>query len=174
VSSGLPDLAIGESISVNGVCQTVAVREGGNFSCDVMAETLRVSNIGTLRHGSLVNLERALRAGDRLGGHIVNGHVDGLGTVTRITPEPRTVKIAVGPDIMRFIVPKGSVAIDGISLTIGPSPGGGSFDVHIIPHTWENTNLGAMRVGAKVNIEIDILAKYMERLSSRMQRGDSR
>jgi riboflavin synthase len=170
VSSPLRDLTVGESISVNGVCQTVAARDGETFSCDVMGETLRITNIGGLRPGSLVNLERALRPGDRLGGHIVNGHVDGLGTVTRVSSSPRMMSIAAAPDITRFIVPKGSVAIDGISLTVGPEPGGGSFDVYIIPHTWEITNLGTVRVGRKVNIEVDILAKYVERFSNRLHR----
>lgn len=168
VSSPLNDLSVGESISVNGVCQTVVARDGETFSCDVMGETLRVTNIGGLRTGSVVNLERALRPGDRLGGHIVNGHVDGLGTVTRVSSSPRMMSIAAEPGITRYIVPKGSVAVDGISLTVGPAPGGGRFDVYIVPHTWENTNLSTVRVGRKVNIEIDILVKYVELFSSRL------
>lgn len=170
VSSPLRNLKVGESISVNGVCQTVAARDGETFSCDVMGETLRVTNIGGLRPGSPVNLERALRPGDRLGGHIVNGHVDGLGTVTRVSSTPRAVSIAAAPEITRYIVPKGSVAVDGISLTVGPNPGRGSFDVHIIPHTWENTTIGTVRVGRKVNIEVDILAKYVERFGRSLHR----
>jgi riboflavin synthase len=163
VSSPLHDLTIGESITVNGACQTVAGRDGGTFSCDVLGETLRVTNIGLLRPGSVVNLERALRPGDRLGGHIVNGHVDGLGTVTHVSRSSRALSIAVARNIITYLVPKGSVAVNGVSLTVGPKLGGGSFDVFIIPHTWDNTNLGGVRVGARVNVEIDILAKYVER-----------
>lgn len=174
VSSALGGLTLGESIAVNGVCQTVAERDGDVFSCDLLEETLRVTNIGMLRPGSVVNLERALRQGDRLGGHIVNGHIDGLGTVTRVSRSSRTMSIAVANDIIRFLVPKGSIAVDGISLTVGPKLGGGGFDVYIIPHTWERTNITGIRVGRKVNIEIDILAKYVERFVERIQRGDVR
>ncbi len=174
VSSTLDGLMLGESIAVNGACQTVARRDGELFSCDLLEETLRVTNIGMLRAGSVVNLERALRPGDRLGGHIVSGHIDGLGTVTRVSRPSRMLSIAVAHDIIRFLVPKGSVAVNGISLTVGPRLGGGKFDVYIIPHTWENTNLTGARVGAKVNVEVDILAKYVERFVERMQRGDVR
>ena len=163
VSSTLDAPAIGESIAVNGVCQTVEEREGNTFSCDLLEETLRVTNIGLLRPGSMVNLERALRAGDRIGGHIVNGHIDGLGTVTRVSRTSRILSIAAANDIIKYLVPKGSVAVNGVSLTVGPTLGEGSFDVYIIPHTWEDTNLAGLRAGGKVNIEIDILAKYMER-----------
>ena len=163
VSSTLDGLAIGESIAVNGVCQTIVERMEGAFSCDLLEETLRVTNIGLLRPGSVVNLERALRAGDRLGGHIVNGHIDGLGTVKRISRTQHMLSIAAAIDIVRYLVPKGSVAVNGVSLTVGPTPGKGGFDVFIIGHTWESTNLAGLRAGEKVNIEIDILAKYMER-----------
>lgn len=174
VSSAYDELTIGESIAVNGVCQTVTGRDGDVFSCDVLEETLRVTNIGLLRSGSVVNLERALRAGDRLGGHIVSGHIDGLGAVTRVSRTSRMLSIAITHDIIRFLVPKGSVAVDGISLTVGPRLGETGFDVFIIPHTWENTNLAGIRAGRKVNIEIDILAKYVERFSGRLERGDVR
>jgi len=174
VSSALEGLGIGESIAVNGVCQTVAGRNGEAFSCDVLEETLRVTTIGLLHPGAVVNLERALRSGDRLGGHVVNGHIDGLGTVTRVSRTSRILGIAVTHDIIRFLVPKGPVAVDGISLTVGPKLGKGVFDVFIIPHTWESTNLAEVRVGRKVNVEIDILAKYMERFAGRLQRGDVR
>lgn len=165
VSSGLEGLEMGESVAVNGVCQTVAERSGGVFSCDVLEETLRVSNIGLLRRGSVVNVERALLSTDRLGGHIVNGHIDGLGTVARVARASGTLRIAVPRDIIEYLVPKGSVAVDGVSLTVGPELGAGSFDVYIIPHTWEHTNLAGARVGGKVNIEIDILAKYVKRFT---------
>jgi riboflavin synthase len=173
ISSDLGEVAIGDSIAVNGVCQTVAERDGGVFACDVLAETLRVSTLGSLRPGSRVNLERALRSGDRFGGHIVNGHVDGVGTVTRVSRSSRMLDIAAPRGIIDYLVPKGSVAVDGVSLTVGPRPGATRFEVFIIPHTWERTTLGSMRAGAKVNIEIDILAKYVERFV-RHTRGDIR
>jgi riboflavin synthase len=173
VSSSLGEVEIGASIAVNGVCQTVAERTGDRFSCDVLAETLRVSTIGLLRSGSPVNLERALGAGGRFGGHIVNGHIDGMGTVARVSRQSRTLSISAPREILRYLVPKGSVAVDGVSLTVGPDTGGSKFDVYIIPHTWEHTSLGSLRTGAKVNIEIDILAKYVERFVRRM-RGDER
>jgi len=153
----------GESVAVNGVCQTAIEPRGGIFSCDVLAETLRVTNLGLLRAGSIVNVERALRPGDRMGGHIVNGHVDGMGTIARIHRDPRSIEILVDDGIFRYVVPKGPVAVDGVSLTIGPELRKGRFDVFIIPHTWESTNLRALKTGARVNIEVDILAKYVER-----------
>lgn len=162
VETGLPRLGVGESIAVNGVCQTVVESSDGLFSCDVLKETLRVTNIGLLGPRSAVNLERAMRPVDRMGGHIMNGHVDGLGVISAVTRRPLVIDISVSPDIFRYIVPKGSVAVDGISLTVGPRPERGRFRVHIIPHTWESTNLVEARAGRKVNIEVDILAKYVE------------
>jgi riboflavin synthase len=170
VRSTLDDLAIGESVAVNGVCQTVVEVRGAAFSCDVLAETLRVSNLGVLRPGAPVNLERALRPRDRMGGHIVNGHVDGIGTVEKITRSPLSLEISVEPAISKFLVPKGSVAVDGISLTVGPAPSNNRFTVFIIQHTWNNTNLHMVRSGAKVNIEVDILGKYI--LNFLRQGGD--
>ncbi len=161
VRSTLEGLAIGESVAVNGVCQTVVEVRGAAFSCDVLEETLRVSNLGTLRPGTPVNLERALRQGDRMGGHIVNGHVDGLGSVVKITRNPLSLEISVEPEISKFLVPKGSVAVDGVSLTVGPAPVNNRFRVFIIQHTWNNTNLKSVRTGKKVNIEVDILGKYI-------------
>lgn len=164
IASPFEGLAIGDSVSVNGACQTVAELKGGDFSCDVLPETLRVTNLGGLKAGSAVNLERALEAGARLGGHIVNGHIDGIGRVTRVIRDPLGVEIDVGRELGRYMVPKGSVAIDGVSLTIGPDPVGGRFKVFIIPHTWDSTTLGKVRPGSRVNIEVDILAKYVEKL----------
>jgi riboflavin synthase len=164
IESALKDLLPGESISVNGVCQTIAETSGGVFSCDVLPETLRVSNIGSLRSGSRVNLERALVAGARLGGHLVNGHVDGVGTVTAVIKKPLSLGISVEPTLLTYIVPKGSVAVNGVSLTIGGAVRNGRFTVFIIPHTWEGTNLKDVTIGSTVNIEIDIIAKYVERL----------
>ena len=130
--------------------------------CDVLPETLRVTNLGQLRAGSPVNLERALEAGARMGGHIVNGHVDGVGRVTRVIRDPLGIEIDIGRGLGRYMVPKGSVAVDGVSLTIGPDPSGSRFRVFIIPQTWEMTTLGKVSPGSRVNIEVDILAKYVE------------
>jgi riboflavin synthase len=163
----LEDLAVGDSVAVNGVCQTVARIEGSEVFCDLLPETLRVTNLGALRPGEWVNLERALRPADRLGGHFVNGHVDGMGTVMRVIRAPLGLEIEVHRELARYIVPKGPVALDGISLTVGPAMSGGLFSVFIIPHTWEHTNLRSAAPGRRVNIEIDILAKYVERLFPR-------
>lgn len=166
IASPLEGLDIGESVSVNGACQTVAELGRGSFSCDVLPETLRVTNLGDLRSGSAVNLERALGADARLGGHIVNGHVDGVGKVTRVIRDPLGIEIDAGRELGRYMVSKGSVAVDGVSLTIGPDPSGGRFRVFIIPHTWDSTTLGKARPGSRVNIEVDILAKYVEKFEA--------
>lgn len=163
IESPLSGLRVGESVAVDGVCQTVAEIEGATFACDVLAETLRVSTFGRYRSGRRVNLERALAAPARLGGHIVNGHVDGTGAVTKVVRRPPAIEISVAPDIERYLVPKGSVAVNGVSLTVGPAVKRGRFDVFIVPHTWERTNLGDLRPGSVVNIEIDIVAKYVEK-----------
>ena len=161
IETPLEGLVVGESVSVDGVCQTVAVVDGTSFSCDVLRETLRVSTFGRIRPGERVNIERALAAGGRLGGHIVNGHVDGTGTVTEVVKKPLGIEIALAPELLKYVVPKGSIAVNGVSLTIGPSVRNGRFAVFVIPHTWEHTNLGHLKTGAKVNIEIDIIAKYV-------------
>jgi len=163
IETNLEGLVVGESIAVDGVCQTVVHVDRARFSCDVLRETLRVSNFSLLRPGSRVNIERALVLGERLGGHIVNGHVDGLGRVTKVIRRPFGVEIAVDPRLLSSVVPKGSVAVNGVSLTVGPSVQNGRFGVFIIPHTQERTNLGDLRVGSRVNIEVDIIAKYAER-----------
>lgn len=156
---------IGDSIAVNGVCLTIVELLPEGFTVEVMAETLRVTNLGRLLPGEGVNLERALRLGDRLGGHLVSGHVDG---VVRIL-ERRKVGIAeeiilsLPESLSRYVVPKGSVALDGTSLTVIES-GGDSFRVGLIPHTLEVTVLGSKREGAEVNIEVDLLARYLEGL----------
>ncbi len=161
IESGLDGLEPGDSIAVNGACQTVASLDGKKFTCDVLPETLRVTNLGGLKPGSKVNLERAMLSGGRLGGHIVNGHIDGTGTIRRVSGKSTRLDISVDTDIARYIVSKGSVAVDGVSLTVGPGPGRDTFVVFIIPHTLENTNLCELVPGKKVNIEIDILAKYV-------------
>lgn len=173
MSSRLDGLEIGDSISVNGACQTVAALSSRGISCDVLAETLRVTNLGLLKTGDSINLERATPAGGRMGGHIVNGHVDGTGKIIRISRRPLSLEVAVEDVIFRYLVPKGSIALNGVSLTIGPGPARGRFEVFIIPHTWENTNLKDLRSGSRVNVEVDILAKYIEAFM-RMGRGESR
>ncbi|UCF06653.1 MAG: riboflavin synthase [bacterium] len=161
VRTGLADLTEGESIAVSGVCQTVSKKGKGTFSCDLLEETMRATTLGLLRAGSLVNLERAVRPGDRMGGHFVSGHVDGTGTITAVSRRPLSIEIAVDSEMFQFMIPKGSVAVNGVSLTIGPELGHGRFTVFIIPFTWEHTNLHAVREGSKVNIEVDILGKYV-------------
>ncbi|MCK4350430.1 MAG: riboflavin synthase [Candidatus Krumholzibacteria bacterium] len=173
ISSGLDGLDIGESISINGACQTVAALSARGFSCDVLTETLRATNLGRLKRGAKVNLERAMPSGGRLGGHLVNGHVDGVGTIVRIARRPLALDVAVEEDIFRYIVSKGSIALNGVSLTIGPDPARGRFEVFIVPHTWENTNLKDLRTGSRVNVEVDILAKYIEAFM-RKGRGENR
>ena len=162
------DLEPGDSIAVNGVCLTAVDPGPDGFGADVMAETLRRSSLGPLGAGDAVNLELPLRASDRLGGHIVQGHVDGTGTVESATDEgfARVVRIACGPDVLRYIVDKGSIAIDGVSLTVSSVDEGG-FTVSLIPETLERTTLGGAVPGRVVNLEVDVLAKYVEKLAVR-------
>jgi riboflavin synthase len=174
IETSLAGLVPGESVSVDGVCQTVAAVEGTNFSCDVLRETLRVSTFGRIRAGARVNIERSLPAGGRLGGHLVNGHVDGTGRVTAVVKKPLEIRIALAPDLLRYLAPKGSVAVNGVSLTVGPSIRDGRFSVFVIPRTWECTNLQFLKAGSSVNIEIDILAKYVERYLADIRKGGER
>lgn len=162
-----PQLSEGDSVTVNGVCLTATRVEAGAFSADVMAETLRRSSLGPLEPGSEVNLEPALRAADRLGGHIVQGHVDGVGAVESVTPEgiAHTVRIAAGPEILRYVVERGSIAVDGVSLTVAQVDPD-AFVVALIPETLGRTTLGSLAPGRRVNLEVDILAKYVEKLLS--------
>ncbi|OBG70919.1 riboflavin synthase subunit alpha [Mycobacterium sp. E1214] len=163
------DAGHGDSIAVNGVCLTVAeLRPDGQFTADVMAESLNRSNLGELRVGSRVNLERAAAVNSRLGGHIVQGHVDGTGRVVSRTPSEHweVVRIEVPDTVARYIVEKGSITVDGISLTVsalGDDPRDW-FEVSLIPTTRELTTLGTAPVGAQVNLEVDVIAKYVERL----------
>ncbi len=159
----LEGTSVGDSISVSGVCLTVVELRGDGFSADVMPETLRRSTLGALVPGAKVNLERALRVGDRMGGHIVNGHIDGVGTVNRRRTESKAVlfDISAPEGTGRYVVPKGSVAIDGISLTVVDT-GGDGLIVSIVPHTLEETTLGDAGPGTRVNVEVDIIAKYVE------------
>jgi len=166
------DLAEGDSLSVNGVCLTVVDAAAGRVSADVSPETVRVTTLGILQAGSLVNLERSLRADARIGGHFVQGHVDATGVISRIVQEGDAYRVTVDlPDgLERLIVQKGSVAVDGISLTVA-SIDASRFDVQIIPFTWEHTNLKAVRSGDAVNIECDILGKYVVRALDLIRRG---
>lgn len=155
----------GDSISVNGVCLTALDVEGDSFAADVSRETLDRSTLGSLNAGSPVNLERAVTPATRLGGHIVQGHVDGRGTFISATRDGDfyTVRIAFPPEFGRYLVYKGSVAVEGISLTVA-SLGEGYFDIAVIPKTWELTNLSSLRPGDDVNLEADVIAKYIERM----------
>lgn len=163
---------IGDSIAVSGVCQTVVGMDEASFTVDVMPETAKRSTLGEIRPGTPVNLERALRMGDRIGGHIVNGHVDAVGQVRERRTEENAVvlEIALGEGLTRYIAPKGSVAVDGVSLTVVGS-GRGAFSVSIIPHTLEETTLKGAKPGTRVNIEVDVIAKYIEAL---MRGADTR
>jgi riboflavin synthase len=162
------ELRQGDSIAVNGVCLTAVEPDRSAFKADVMAETLRRSSLGPLTEGDSVNLELPLRAGDRLGGHMVQGHVDGTGTVadTREEGFARLVTIEAGPEILKYVVEKGSIAVDGVSLTVADVDGS-SFTVSLIPETLERTTLGQAAPGRVVNLEVDVLAKYVEKLVAR-------
>lgn len=166
----LEDVHVGDSIATNGVCLTVTAVRGGCFTADVMNETLRRSSLGSLTPGSRVNLERAMAANGRFGGHIVSGHIDGTGTVVSVRRDDIAVwyTIRTTPQVMRYIVEKGSIAIDGISLTVAAVETD-RFSVSIIPHTVQETTLGEKRPGATVNLENDIIGKYVEKL---MQKDD--
>ena len=156
---------IGDSIAVNGVCLTVTSISGNKFTADVMAETIRRSSLGTLKHGSKVNLERAMAADGRFGGHIVSGHIDGTGVIRSLEREDNAVWVEIEtPDkLLKYIVEMGSIAIDGISLTVAKLTDD-SFSVSVIPHTGEETTLLAKKPGDIVNLENDIVGKYVERL----------
>lgn len=159
------DVHTGDSIAVNGVCLTVTSFSRSGFSADVMHETLDRSSLGRLRSGSLVNLERAMSANGRFGGHIVSGHIDGTGTISEIHKDDNAIwyTIKTNEKILGYIIEKGSVAIDGISLTVA-KVGKDGFSVSVIPHTAENTILSGRRIGDIVNLENDCIGKYVERL----------
>jgi riboflavin synthase len=157
----------GASIAVNGVCLTVVELDEKGFEVDVMGETLRRSSLGTLADGDSVNLETPLRVGDPLGGHVVQGHVDGTGTVEDVREEgnARVVRIGAAPDLLRYVVEKGSIAVDGVSLTVSAIDDAW-FEVSLIPETLERTTLGEAAAGRIVNLEVDVLAKYVEKLKA--------
>lgn len=152
---------LGDSVSVNGVCLTAVGAAGGVVDFDVVPETLRRSSLGGLTQGSAVNVEPSLRAGDPLGGHFVQGHVDGVGRVAGVDEEG--IEVDAGPEIMRYCVEKGSIAVEGVSLTIARLAES-SFAVALVPHTRAATTLGGLREGDAVNLEADVLAKHVERL----------
>ena len=159
------DAAHGDSIAVNGVCLTVTTVEGDTFTVDVMAQTLALTGIGDLRPGDRVNLERAMAADGRFGGHIVQGHVDATATVVSRTPGDRweAVRFTLPPALARYLVPQGSITVDGVSLTVA-SLEDDTFTVSLIPTTLELTTLGLRQPGERVNLEVDVLAKYVERM----------
>ncbi len=160
-----PEIGEGDSVAVNGVCLTATAIEDGTFAADAMNETLRSTSLGELVAGHAVNLELALRADQRLGGHIMQGHVDGVGTVDAVREDgfARVVTVEASGDLLRYVVEKGSIAIDGVSLTVGRVDER-SFDVSLIPETLDRTNLGTAQQGRTVNLEVDIVAKYVEKL----------
>jgi riboflavin synthase len=162
------ELQEGDSIAVNGVCLTATEVDGDSFTSEVMNETLSRSSLQDAGRGAAVNLELPLRAGDRLGGHMVQGHVDGIGSVVSVAEDgfARRLEIEAPDELMRYVVPKGSIAIDGVSLTVADC-GERSFTVSLIPETLARTNLGAAGPGTRVNLEVDVLAKYVERLIKR-------
>jgi riboflavin synthase len=159
------EIGVGDSVAVNGVCLTATDVDADGFRAQAMNETLARSSLGRLEVGSPVNLELALRAADRLGGHVVQGHVDGIGMVRAIREEgfSRVIDIDLEPELLRYLVEKGSIALDGVSLTVSALDEHG-FAVSLIPETLKRTNLGSIEEGSTVNIEVDILAKHVERL----------
>ena len=162
---GLDDVAIGDSVAVSGVCLTAIAIEGNTFAVDVSNETLSRTSLGALGNGARVNLEKALRLADRLGGHLMAGHVDGLGRVVAIEPDARSQRwtFELPSELARYAAPKGSIAIDGVSLTaVGVD--GATVEVALIPETLERTTLGALAVGDSVNVEVDLIARHLERL----------
>ena len=167
----LSDVQLGDSIAVSGVCLTTVSREARGFAADVSNETLSLTTLGKHKAGDPVNLEKALRLADRLGGHLVSGHVDGVGKVVSITPDGRSQRwtFEVPAQLARYIASKGSICIDGTSLTVN-EVAGNRFGVNLIPHTVENTAFHARRAGDAVNIEVDVVARYIERL---MGNGDA-
>jgi riboflavin synthase len=162
------ELHEGDSVAVNGVCLTATSLQNGSFVADAMNETLSRSSLGGLEPGAQVNLELPLRAGDRLGGHVVQGHVDAVGEVASVAEDgfARRIRIEAPPDLLRYVIEKGSIAVDGVSLTVAEVDGR-SFTVSLIPETLQRTNLGHAGTGDRVNLEVDVLAKYVEKLIRR-------
>ncbi len=167
------ELESGASVAVAGACLTVADQDSGSFAADVMNQTLSLTTIGALGHGARVNLEPALRAGDPLGGHLVQGHVDATAEVVALEPDgiARRLRIALPPELLRYVIEHGSIALDGVSLTVAELTQDG-LEVSLIPETLERTTLGELETGDRVNVEVDQIARYAERLMpSSKQRG---
>lgn len=166
------DIQLGDSVAINGVCLTVVEQQASQLFFDVSQETLKRSSLGQLKPGSLVNLEKALAVGDRLGGHFVSGHVDGLGTVSQIklVGQSWRMKVAVAEALQKYIAEKGSICIDGVSLTVNAVDSSG-FEVNIIPHTLQETIIQHYQTDSQVNLEVDLIARYLERLLPRQQAG---
>jgi riboflavin synthase len=169
----LGELDEGESVSVNGVCLTVVKPTSERFEADVSTETIRVTTLGSLSEGTRLNLERALRSGDRFGGHLVTGHVDGVAEIRALSPigDSRRVVVSLPRGTAAFVAAKGSVALDGVSLTVN-SVGELDFDVMLIPHTLEATNLAELEVGKRLNLEVDLVARYVARWGEKRASGD--
>ena len=159
------DVALGDSIAVSGCCLTVVAHEGDTLAFDVSSESLALTTLGDLAVGDRVNLEKALRLSDRLGGHLVSGHVDGIGRIVSAEPDARSQRwtVEAPPALARYIAAKGSVCVDGVSLTVN-AVDGNRFGVNLVPHTVEHTTFGDRRAGDRVNLEIDMLARYVERM----------
>jgi riboflavin synthase len=162
------ELDLGDSIAINGVCLTAVSLNNGSFQAEAMNETLTRSSLGDLAPGATVNLELPLRASDRLGGHVVQGHVDGVGTIAEVGQDgfARRVRIEAPSELLRYVIEKGSIAVDGVSLTV-TAVDESSVTVSLIPETLQRTNFGRIEPGARVNMEVDVLAKYVEKLISR-------
>jgi len=166
----LARMAIGDSVCVQGVCLTVTRKQDSGFFADVSRETMAKTTLGTLKVGSNVNLEPSLRAGDPLGGHLVSGHVDAVGHLRRVDQDARSwrLEFELPPSLTRFVAAKGSICLNGVSLTVNKADGL-TFDVNIIPHTHTVTTLGELRVGDEVNVEIDVIARYLEKLMTKTE-----
>lgn len=164
-SLAFEDVELGESIAVNGVCLTVVEFDESTFSADASNETLSLTTLGGLAEGDALNLERAMRPVDRLGGHMVSGHVDGVGRVAAIEPDARAQRwrFEASPDVLRYVAKKGSICVDGVSLTVNEVDDTG-FEVALIPHTVQHTRFAHTGVGDPVNLEVDLVARYVERL----------
>jgi riboflavin synthase len=173
IACSYPDLIAGESVAVDGACLTVGVVVAGGFTAHVVRTSLDRTRFGELHAGSRVNLERALRVGDRLGGHIVQGHVDGVGTVLRIASreDARLLDLAVPPEVAHVTVPLGSITVDGVSLTVNAMPAPGTIQISLIPFTLEHTTLADRRAGDRVHLEADTIGKHVAAL---MRKGDFR